>query len=361
MSLVPLIQFKQKQAEPSAPAARTPWGSSYQLPPDSFEQRNTSPSPLVRVLIVGAGAVGLAIAEQLEASPRHEVVGFADDEIDPLGSKSWPLLGPRAAASDIAKKWGIDEIVLAYAPTWQQELMEDLTRHNPGSRVRVVPSFYDTLLCTGKIRSIGEMAVIDIAGGAEQLFDYAKRGFDLCVAIVGLLLLLPLMVLLAAVICLTSRGPALFKQERVGRHNKPFTLYKFRTMRLDAEKPTGPVLSKGKKDERLTPIGYYLRLVRLDELPQLLNVLKGEMSLVGPRPERPCFVAVFETRNPVYARRHQVRPGITGLAQVNGGYHTDARDKLRFDLFYIAHRSPWLDLSIMAQTVLAVTVRPTGR
>ncbi len=122
----------------------------------------------------------------------------------------------------------------------------------------------------------------------------------------------------------------------------------------DAESRTGPVLSSGREDSRLTSIGRWLRLFRFDELPQLWNVLRGEMSLVGPRPERPCFVEEFERTIPAYAKRHQVRPGITGLAQVLGGYHTDARDKLRFDLIYVSHQSLWMDLTILFRTVWVV-------
>jgi lipopolysaccharide/colanic/teichoic acid biosynthesis glycosyltransferase len=146
----------------------------------------------------------------------------------------------------------------------------------------------------------------------------------------------------------------MFKQERIGLYGTPFWIYKFRTMHEDAEAVTGPVLSEGICDARLTKVGRWLRLLRVDEIPQLWNVLRDEMSLVGPRPERTCFVREFEQSIPTYSRRHQVRPGITGLAQVCGGYHTGAGDKLRFDLIYIAHQSVWYDLAILLRTVLVV-------
>src|SRR5579883_549346 len=133
-------------------------------------------------------------------------------------------------------------------------------------------------------------------------------------------------------------------------------MYKFRTMVPNAEAATGPVLSSGKRDPRLTPLGVWIRAVRVDEIPQLWNVLKGDMSMVGPRPERPCFTEEYDQTIPAYSRRHQVRPGITGLAQVCGGYHTDARDKLRFDLLYISHQSFWLDLWLLLRTVLVVVL-----
>lgn len=162
------------------------------------------------------------------------------------------------------------------------------------------------------------------------------------------------MALVAIAIRFTSAGPVFYSQERVGHLGRPFILHKFRTMRPDAEAISGPILSCGSDDDRVTPVGRWLRRCRLDEIPQLWNVLRGEMSMVGPRPERPIFVRQFIERNPIYAKRHAVRPGLTGLAQVCAGYHTDARDKLRFDLFYVSHRSPWLDLTILWRTLLVI-------
>ena len=174
------------------------------------------------------------------------------------------------------------------------------------------------------------------------------------VALLGLLCLWPLLALVALLVKRTSPGPIIFAQERIGHHGKPFILFKFRTMRQDAELSTGPVLSPGDADCRLTPVGRALRRFRIDELPQLWNVLRGDMSLVGPRPERPYFVQQFEQIVPTYSHRHLARPGITGLAQVCGDYHTDARDKLRFDLIYVSHQSLWLDISILMRTVMVV-------
>jgi exopolysaccharide biosynthesis polyprenyl glycosylphosphotransferase len=314
-----------------------------------------------RVLIAGAGTVGRTLAAQLEADARYQVIGFVDDEIDPFGNKDWPILGPRAAAVDIIRKYQVDEVVVAYAPTWQQELVDDLLLDDLSVNVRVVPSHYETMLCSPRIESVGDVALFSVVAATEQrATDIAKRVFDFTVAAVGLIVLAPVMATVAAAIAITSPGPILFRQERVGYRGKTFTLLKFRTMRTDAESRTGPVLSAGKADSRLTPMGRVLRLFRLDELPQLLNVLRGEMSLVGPRPERPHFVKQFITRNPIYAKRHNVRPGITGIAQIHGGYHTDARDKLRFDLFYVARHSLWMDLSILVQTVRDMIFRPDG-
>jgi exopolysaccharide biosynthesis polyprenyl glycosylphosphotransferase len=319
-------------------------------------------SPRRRVLIVGAGSVGCALAEKLGNDPGYDVVGFVDDDTEPLSQTSWsiPILGPNSAASKIVQEYSIDEVLVAYAPSWQQELMNDIARHGLAVEVRVVPSYYEAMMSSPQIGSIGDVALLPLMIPRGKSAKIIKRAFDVMVALSGLLLLFPLTLITALAVAITSPGPVLFTQERVGYLGKRFILFKFRTMRLDAESATGPVLSAGKADQRLTPIGRWLRLVRLDEIPQLVNVLRGEMSFVGPRPERPHFVEQFSQRNPVYARRHEVRPGITGLAQLHGGYHTDARDKLRFDLFYVSHHSILLDLSILMQTLLKIFLRPDG-
>ena len=313
-----------------------------------------------RVLIVGAGTVGQALALHMEKDEKYEVVGFLDDDVSPFGSKEGTILGSTAQAALMVERYAIDEVVVAYAPTWQQELMEHITLNGLPVQVRVVPSYYETMLSGPHMESMGDVALLSLMSAEKRASEVAKRGFDVAIALCCLVLLSPLAVFTSLLVAVTSSGPVLFTQERVGRYGKPFTLLKFRTMRRDAETMTGPVLSAGRDDARLTPIGRWLRLVRLDEVPQLINVLKGEMSLVGPRPERPHFVDQFAARNPLYARRHAVRPGITGLAQVHGGYHTDARDKLRFDLFYVSHYGVLLDVSIMARTILNILIRPDG-
>jgi lipopolysaccharide/colanic/teichoic acid biosynthesis glycosyltransferase len=174
-----------------------------------------------------------------------------------------------------------------------------------------------------------------------------------------LLASLPLLAACAAVVKLTSQGPVLYRQQRVGRGGRPFQLYKLRTMHLNAEAATGEVLARP-DDPRLTRVGSTLRRYRLDELPQLWNVLNGTMSLVGPRPERPGFVGRYLTEVPGYAERFAVAPGLTGLAQINGEYLSSARNKLRYDLAYVANWSLWLDLSILLRTVkIVLTSRGT--
>ncbi|MBI3909882.1 MAG: sugar transferase [Armatimonadetes bacterium] len=309
----------------------------------------------IRALIVGAGTVGQMLARSLEADGRYHVVGFVDDQLEGEDDGEWQVLGGKEQTFAVIQKYSIDEVFLAYAPTWQQRLAEDLTVYHPEVRVRVVPSAYEALMRLNNIENLGDIAVVQLSDEMPLIRELVKRAVDITAALGGLVLLSPVMLVVAVLVKLTSsRGPVIFAQERVGRYGVPFVLYKFRTMVHNAEASTGPVLSSGGNDSRLTSVGRWLRRTRLDELPQLWNVLRGEMSLVGPRPERPCFVREFERIIQAYSRRHLVRPGLTGLAQVCAGYHTDPRDKLRFDLIYLSHQSFWLDVVILLRTILVV-------
>ena len=182
--------------------------------------------------------------------------------------------------------------------------------------------------------------------------------YSFLLACIGFVLVSPIMLLVAFAVRVTSRGPVLFRQTRVGLNGKPFTIYKFRSMRVDAEAETGAVWAV-KNDPRVTAIGKYLRILRLDELPQLLNVIRGEMSIVGPRPERPEFVQTLSEVIPFYRQRHSVKPGITGWAQINYKYGETIEDaivKLEFDLYYIKNLSLSLDMYIIFHTMKAMLV-----
>ncbi|HAP93024.1 MAG TPA: sugar transferase [Desulfotomaculum sp.] len=215
----------------------------------------------------------------------------------------------------------------------------------------VVPDLYDIMLSHGNMLQLDDLPVVEVQDIRLSWLQRAtKRTMDLTVAGLGLLLLLPVVLACALVVAITSPGPIFYLQERVGFRGRPFLLYKFRTMAKDAENLTGPVLAD-EQDPRITRAGRFLRAVRLDELPQLINVLKGNMSIVGPRPERPFFVEQFLSKMPDYRYRYLVKPGLTGMAQVYGKYTTSAADKLRYDLYYIRNYSLLLDLKIVLQTI----------
>jgi exopolysaccharide biosynthesis polyprenyl glycosylphosphotransferase len=220
--------------------------------------------------------------------------------------------------------------------------------------VLLIPELYDILLHNASLNRVDDMAVFRIESlaltpGQQQ----AKRLFDIAFSLIGLLLFLPFMLVISAVVEFSTVGPIFYRQLRVGLNGKAFYPVKFRTMFDDAERDLGPVMATA-GDQRITPVGRWLRALRLDELPQMINVLKGEMSFVGPRPERPFFVEQFCKDIPEYHFRLKVKPGITGLAQVQGNYNTDAADKLRYDLFYLRNYSMLLDLQIIFQTLRVV-------
>ena len=195
--------------------------------------------------------------------------------------------------------------------------------------------------------------------GGSKGYLIIKRVFDIVVSVIaGALLLIP-MVIIAALICIDSKGPALFCQERLGENGKPFTMYKFRSMHMDAE-IDGPQWAS-KDDGRCTKLGKILRSSRLDELPQLINILKGEMSLVGPRPERAFFYDEFEKYIPNFRDRLLVRPGLTGYAQVNGGYDLLPEEKIVYDMEYIAERSIKMDMMCILKTIAVVFSRDGAR
>ncbi|OHB63426.1 MAG: hypothetical protein A2Y76_13380 [Planctomycetes bacterium RBG_13_60_9] len=187
--------------------------------------------------------------------------------------------------------------------------------------------------------------------------EFPIRLFDIVASVALLLATWPILLTAALLVKLTSRGPVIYRQPRVGRHHRVFTLYKLRTMKDGAERDTGPVWASA-QDHRITPVGRILRSTRIDELPQLLNVLRGDMSLVGPRPERPCFVAQFKTLQGV---RLAVKPGITGLAQVRGHYELRPDQKVRYDTLYIQNRSLRLNLYVLLQTIPVVFLRKGWR
>ncbi|BAU26522.1 exopolysaccharide biosynthesis polyprenyl glycosylphosphotransferase [Aneurinibacillus soli] len=223
-----------------------------------------------------------------------------------------------------------------------------------GKEVLLVPELFELFILNAEPQQIDDMLVLSVQPpglSVAQLFG--KRVFDIIVSLTLLIILSPVILILFILVPATSRGPAIFKQERMGRHGKEYRIYKFRSMVQDAEKYTGPMLAVD-KDPRITPVGHFIRATRLDEIPQLWNVLKGEMSLIGPRPERAVFIEQFSEALPDYAYRMSVKPGITGLAQIMARYNTTVEDKLRFDLMYVQNYSLALDIKVLLQTIRVV-------
>jgi sugar transferase (PEP-CTERM system associated) len=314
-----------------------------------------------RVLVLGTGQVGGLIAGLAETSTRpFRIIGFLDDA--PGAADMMPeghlLLGKIQDLDVLVEETRPDVVVVAQIdrrgcfPT--KALLECRLR---GVRVEDWPTFYEK--ATGKIlvTAVRPSWLIFSDGFVKTpRTEIIKRLFDIAMSLVGLVLALPLMALAAVVIKLESAGPVFYRQPRLGQNGCVFILNKFRSMRADAERESGPVWST-RRDPRITRVGSILRRTRLDELPQLFNVLVGHMSFIGPRPERPEFVAELQKQIPYYMERLAVKPGITGWAQVRYEYGSsveDAVEKLQYDLYYIKNLSLFLDLLIVLNTVQVV-------
>ena len=314
-----------------------------------------------RILIVGAGALGDSVRKDIERYSRlgHEVVGLIDDDLESTVVDA-PIIGKLKELANLVESHDIDEIIVTSRRATREAMLDILTQcRATRCIVHLLPELYEVTV--GQV-SIGQVAGIPlITMNPDPLTDWGrlvKRLFDVLIALFVLIMASPLMIVIALAIRFTSKGPVFYRQERVGKEGRPFHIYKFRTMKPDAEQQTGPVHS-WEKDPRVTPIGNILRRFHLDELPQLFNVLWGNMSLVGPRPERPHFVEEFCRDLPAYRLRLQVRPGMTGLAQIHGFYHSSVEHKLRYDLAYINNMSLLLDIKILFNT-LRVTLSGHG-
>jgi exopolysaccharide biosynthesis polyprenyl glycosylphosphotransferase len=313
-----------------------------------------------RVLIVGAGARGQDIARELleHKNGKLELVGFVDDHDLPRFD-GVPILGRFDQVLELVSAHDIDEIIVAYMPSWREELIKGAMQRGVADRIRikVLPGFYDAMVGECEIERVEDIPLVRLNGRSpRRTLLAAKRAFDLTFSILGLLVAFPVLLIAALAIKLSSRGPVFFCQERVGYGGRRFRIYKLRSMVMDAERDTGPVLAQ-EYDERITWVGRLLRKTRIDEIPQFWNVLRGDMSIVGPRPERPEFAEQFAAEIPGYAERHKIRPGITGLAQVYGDYLTSVYHKLRYDWIYLHRMSAWQDLRILAMTVVTVLTR----
>lgn len=316
-----------------------------------------------RTLIVGTTQRAAEISRQIKARPKlgYDILGFVENGSSPPGSPAQPVLGNTQALPQLIRDLEPDEVIITLEKPEHESLLRLMSIINGAAiEVKVMPDMYEVVTGLAKTDQVYGLPLIRI--NADILTPYQrfiKRTVDLIAAAVGLLVMAPLLLAIGLVVRLTSPGPAIFTQERVGYRGRHFTIHKLRTMWVDAEENTGPVWATA-DDPRMTPVGRLLRRIRLDELPQLWNVLIGEMSLVGPRPERPHFVAQLTEEFPYYYRRLAVRPGLTGWAQVKGNYDAsldDIRRKLKDDFFYIENLSMILDLKILLMTVGVVLSR----
>jgi sugar transferase (PEP-CTERM system associated) len=319
-------------------------------------------SPLQkRILVLGTELADLIISYEGQNSRiPFRIVGFLDDGPDAYERvpPGYDLLGRIKDLLGVIEKLRPDNVLVALTDMrGTLPVMEILECRFRGIRVEDWTTFYEKL--TGKIFVTGlRPSWLIFSDGAlnTRLTDSIKRVFDVALSIIGLISSAPLMVLAALCIKLDSPGPCFFCQERVGQDGKVFTLYKLRSMRTDAEQATGPVWASI-DDPRVTRVGRILRKTRLDETPQMLNVLLGQMSFIGPRPERPAFVNQLKEQIPFYIHRFSVKPGITGWAQVKYQYGStvdDAMEKLQYDLYYIKNMSVFLDLLILLSSAHVV-------
>jgi sugar transferase (PEP-CTERM system associated) len=323
----------------------------------AFEGLIQDPHLEERLLILGTGAMARTVARQIRSQHdfAYRIVGFVQDE--PHDGRGPKALGSASELPLLIEQHRVDRIVVSLSDRrGKLPIRELLQAKLSGVRVEDAATTYERI--TGKIL-LDELKpswlIFSDGFCASRGTRIAKRVADVVLAAVGLVLAAPLMLLTAVAVRLESRGPVLYRQERVGENGRLFTLFKFRSMRLDAE--TGTPLWASENDDRVTRVGRAIRLTRLDELPQLWNVLRGDMSFVGPRPERPFFVEQLAAVNPFYVERHAVKPGVTGWAQVKYRYGSsieDAMEKLQYDLYYIKHLSIVFDLTIVIDTVKVI-------
>ena len=313
-----------------------------------------------RVLILGTGNTARMLAQQIgrQQDFAYRLVGFIEDHEDCTRVRHHDILGDVNDIDRIVGERRVDRIVVGLSDRrGRLPIAQLLHAKLSGVRVEDATTTYERL--TGKIL-IDDLKpswlIFSDGFRASRWTRFVKRMLDLSLSIIGFTVAAPVMLLTAIAIKLDSPGPPLYSQPRVGENGRVFKIYKFRSMRIDAEKTGTPIWATD-RDPRITRVGRFIRLTRLDELPQLWNVMHGDMSFVGPRPERPFFVEQLAREIPFYVQRHAVKPGITGWAQVKYRYGSsieDAMEKLRYDLYYIKHLSIFFDLTIVLDTVKVI-------
>ncbi len=310
-----------------------------------------------RMLVLGTGPVGISLARDILARPELQLklVGFLDEKGENIGKSlvNPGIIGGIAEVEQVVQKESIDRVVISLMERRGRMPVRELLRLKfAGIRVEDAHSFYERIIGRIILERLSPSWLILSDGFRKSVFlRTSKRALDVIFSLIALTVCLPLFVVVVIAIWLESGTPILFRQERTGLWGHPFEMLKFRSMHNNAEEDGPRWTADG--DHRITRVGRLIRKFRIDELPQFLNVLRGEMSIVGPRPERPHFVAMLEEKIPFYGLRHSVRPGITGWAQIKYQYGAsieETRTKLEYDLFYIKHLSVMLDTAVLFET-----------
>ncbi len=315
-----------------------------------------------RILIVGSGKFAIEIAKETlqRKDAGYRVIGFVDNDPALVGKSliNPKVIGLTAELASLVKRERIDRLVVAIGDRRGQFPTQELLKLSLSGDVTIEESaaFYERL--TGRVlldMIRPSWLIFSSRGRRARINEISRAVMHRAIALIGAILSLPIAIVTAALIKLESRGPVLYKQERVGKNGRPFKLMKFRSMRVDAEKD-GPVWAKT-GDDRMTRVGRVIRKIRVDEIPQFWNILRGDMNFVGPRPERPHFVSQLAEEIPYYEQRHLMAPGLTGWAQINYPYGAsieDAKQKLQYDLYYMKNQSLSLDATIMFETIKTI-------
>jgi Undecaprenyl-phosphate glucose phosphotransferase len=330
---------------------------------EALERRWRAGIGLKRVLIAGAGDLGRVVADKVleHRELGFKIVGFLDDRMgDHIGYRGIPLIGTLSEADDVIRREHVDHLYVAL-PLDEHVKMLGLVEatNREGVDIHVVPDLLQFIALRARLENLDGVPIISLNDVPLRGFNSVlKRAIDIAISASALAGLSIPFAIIALLIKRASPGPVVYTQERMGLDGKAFNVYKFRSMTEGAEDDTGPVWARD-DDPRATPIGKVLRRFDFDELPQFWNVLKGDMSLVGPRPERPYFVEQFKHRIPQYMLRHKVKAGITGWAQVNGWRgNTSLEKRIEYDLYYIENWSVGLDIKIMWLTLVRGLQRP---
>ncbi|HOJ76468.1 MAG TPA: sugar transferase [Bacillota bacterium] len=317
-----------------------------------IERRMTLPS---RTIIIAPSTEIGEIIEKVD-NGFDQILGVVSDTQTQINNDKYRWLGTYQDMMEVCSTYKPDKIIISGNTPEEYKKIAVQKSIKFEVEVLVIPGLYEIMLSQNPIGQIKDTLVFRVGTADNVGKEHIKRIIDLGLGLVGLIIFFPVMLIVALLIKLESPGPIIYSQERISLHGKRFMLLKFRTMVQGAEDKTGPVLAT-EQDPRITKVGRFLRATRLDELPQIFNIIKGDMSFVGPRPERPFFVEQFEKTVPDYYFRHFIKPGLTGLAQIAGRYSTSVEDKIRYDLLYLQKFSLLLDLQIILLTIKVILMK----